>query len=183
MLDLFFLRSGAQNCQGGWDSIKDMILSLLMKRCLCLVSRFKALSITMASCQHTQVRDWAVQHWKNPGHTVRAPEFQVSSSLGLQLLLSWQRVQGNSHWSSPETVYSTVHDWETYSQCVTRTQRHTLEHSIQETCFSSTKEDKRREDESFTARTFRNSTKESWVSTLQLFRKELIFSGFLSNDF
>lgn len=75
----------------------------------------------MASGQHTQVRDWAVQHWKNPGHTVRAPEFQVSSSLGLQLLLSWQGVQGKRHWSSSETVYSPVHGWGTYRQCGTKT--------------------------------------------------------------
>lgn len=59
--------------------------------------------------------------WKNPGHTVRAPEFQVSSSLGLQLLLSWQGVQGKRHWSSSETVYSPVHGWGTYRQCGTKT--------------------------------------------------------------
>lgn len=61
----------------------------------------------MASGQHnTQVRNWAVQHWKKPGHTVHAAEFQVSSSLSLQTGTVMSEVQGSSPWNSSAGVSS-----------------------------------------------------------------------------
>lgn len=136
----------------------------------------------MASGQHnTQLRDWAVQHWKEPGHTVHAPEFQVSSSPSPQIGYCHDRSAGKQPLRQLRNcVFCCTRLRSVQSVCGKDTD--TLEHSTQETCFPSTQEDRRGEDESLTVRTCRNFTKESWILTLQLFSKQLISNGFLSND-
>lgn len=92
----------------------------------------------MASGQHnTQVRDWAVQDWKKTWSCCAcsrvSSKFQPQPTNSYCHVLSWRKCRETAS-EAAQKLCSAVHDWGTYGQGAIRTETHTLEHSVKETC-------------------------------------------------